>query len=104
MASFRWNYGKNTDLMRPFLGCAIGSIEYKITETERPSGFKATPAFDGSFGNIALGVGGGVDFRLGQNADIEIGYRLMHSTFSLFNSDRFYQFAHVLQLKLGARF
>lgn len=104
LASFRWNYGKNANVVRPFLGLAIGSIEYEITETERPPGFKNTPPFDGSMGNIALAAGGGVNFRLGRHADIEVGYRLLHSTFSLFNDDRFYQFAHVLQLKLGARF
>lgn len=102
LASFRRNFGKKTDMVRPYVSVAVGTINYDVTETERPSGFRDTP-INGTNDSAIWGLGGGVNIKLGKHADIEVSYRLLSTRGTLFNNDDFYGTAHVLSLGLGVR-
>jgi hypothetical protein len=103
MASIRRNFGKRDDRVRPYLGFVAGSLEYDITEKERPSGFRVAP-FNGSYGYLAAGLGGGAKAKLGKYVSIDVSYRFMYSGNGIFDRDGFYRTGHILNLGLEMHF
>ncbi len=102
--SYRRYFGLRADWVRPYLGVVAGALDYEVTVSDIPSGFKKTRPYNVSNVYAALGLGGGVDIRLGKYGSINAGYRFMHGEPEPFDSDSFYRSAHVFNLGLDLHY